>query len=445
METAYTKIWDKLVGAVAWDASTGTAAFEFDPPFLSNGQDIAPLMMPLSEAGGRIFSFPELRNSQAFKGLPGLLADALPDRYGNEIINNWLARRGRPSNSLNPIEMLCFIGKRGMGALEFEPNEPRISDRSVKIEISDLVKIANEILTGRQDFSTNLYDNEEKALLDILKISTSAGGARAKAIIAYNPVTKEVRSGQVLAPKGFTHWLIKFDGVTDSQFGAAHGYGRVEMAYYLMAGEAGIEMKECRLIEENGRAHFMTRRFDRGPDNEKIHMQSFCAIQHYDFNDVLSYSYEQLFETMRMLGLPYPDAEQLYIRMVFNVLARNCDDHTKNFAFLMDKSGNWRLSPAFDVCHSYRPGSAWVSQQSLSVNGKRQNITRDDFLSVAKQMNIKKAPQLIARVDESVKKWNLFAEEAGVDAKLRDAIQLTLNEVGSPKTEVGRTNLAGSI
>jgi serine/threonine-protein kinase HipA len=426
METAYIKIRDKLVGAVAWDASTGTAAFEFDPPFLSNGRDIAPLMMPFSEAGGRIFSFPELRNSQAFKGLPGLLADALPDRYGNEIINNWLARRGRPSNSLNPVEMLCFIGKRGMGALEFEPNEPRISDRSVKIEISDLVKIANDILTGRQDFSTNLSDNEEKALLDILKISTSTGGARAKAIIAYNPVTKEVRSGQVLAPKGFTHWLIKFDGVTDSQFGAAHGYGRVEMAYYLMTKEAGIEMKECSLIEENGRAHFMTQRFDRGPGNGKIHMQSFCAIQHYDFNDVLSYSYEQLFETMRMLGLPYPDAEQLYIRMVFNVLARNCDDHTKNFAFLMDKSGNWRLSPAFDVCHSYRPGSAWVSQQSLSVNGKRQNITYEDFLSVAKQMNIKKAPQLIARVDESVKKWNLNAEEAGVDAKLRDAIQATL-------------------
>jgi len=329
--------------------------------------------------------------------------------------------------------MLCFIVKRGMGALEFEPNEPKISDKSVKIEISDLVKIANDILTGRQDFSTNLSDNEEKALLDILKISTSAGGARAKAIIAYNPETKEVRSGQVLAPKGFTHWLIKFDGVTDSQFGAAHGYGRVEMAYYLMAKEAGIEMKECRLIEENGRAHFMTRRFDREPGNEKIHMQSFCAIQHYDFNDVLSYSYEQLFETMRMLGLPYPDAEQVYGRMVFNVLARNCDDHTKNFAFLMDTSGNWRLSPAFDVCHSFRPGSAWVSQQSLSVNGKRQNITRDDFLSVAKQMNIKKAPQIIALVNESVKKWNQYAEESRVDAKLRDAIYSTLIYVAPDK------------
>jgi serine/threonine-protein kinase HipA len=426
METAYVNIWDKRAGAVAWDAETGTAAFEFDPSFISKEWDLSPLMMPLPEAAERIFSFPELRNSQAFKGLPGLLADALPDRYGNEIINNWLTRRGRPSNSLNPVEMLCFIGKRGMGALEFTPNEPGISNRSVRIEISDLVKIANDILSGRQNFSTNLSDNEEKALLDILKISTSAGGARAKAIIAYNHKTKEVRSGQVLAPEGFTHWLVKFDGVSDSQFGAAHGYGRVEMAYYLMAKDAGIEMKECRLIEENGRAHFMTRRFDREPGNEKIHMQSFCAMQHYDFNDVLSYSYEQLFETMRILGLPYPDAEQVFRRMVFNVLARNCDDHTKNFAFLMDKTGYWRLSPAFDVCHSYRPGSAWVSQQSLSVNGKRQNITRDDLLSVAKQMNIKKASNIIDRINDVIKNWNQYAEEAGVDVKLREAIKSTL-------------------
>jgi serine/threonine-protein kinase HipA len=426
METAYVNIWGERAGAVAWDAATGTAAFEFEPSFISKKWDLSPLMMPLSESGERIFSFPELRSSEAFKGLPGLLADALPDRYGNEIINNWLARRGRPSNSLNPVEMLCFIGRRGMGALEFEPNEPRISDRSVKIEISDLVKIANDILSGRQDFSTNLSDNEEKALLDILKISTSAGGARAKAIIAYNPETKEVRSGQVLAPKGFTHWLIKFDGVTDSQFGAAQGYGRVEMAYCLMAKDAGIEMTECRLLEENGRAHFMTRRFDREADSGKVHVQSYCAIQHYDFNDVLSYSYEQLFETMRMLGLPYPDAEQLYRRMVFNVLSRNCDDHTKNFAFLMDKTGNWKLSPAFDLCHSYRPGSTWVSQQSLSVNGKRQKITHDDFLSLAKQMNIKKAASIVDHINEVVTKWADYAGETKVDPKLRDAIESTL-------------------
>jgi len=426
METAYVNIWNKRVGAIAWDSSNGTGSFQFEPSFRSNGWDLAPLMMPLQETGERIFSFPELRNTSSFKGIPGLLSDSLPDRYGNEIINNWLSRRGRPSNSLHPVEMLCFIGKRGMGALEFEPNEPIISDRSVKIEISELVKIANNILTGRQDFTTNLSENEEKALLDILKISTSAGGARAKAVIAYNPSTGEVRSGQLLAPRGFTHWIIKFDGVSDNQLGSSQGYGRVEMAYHLMAAEAGIEMTECRLLEENGRAHFMTRRFDRDNNSEKIHVQSFCAMQHYDFNDIVSYSYEQLFETMRMLGLPYPDAEQLYRRMVFNVLARNCDDHTKNFAFTMDKNGIWKLSPAFDVCHSYRPGSLWVSQQSLSVNGKRQNISYDDFLSVARNMNIKKAPQIIALLTETIAKWPKYARETGVYPGLKNAIGSTL-------------------
>jgi serine/threonine-protein kinase HipA len=431
METAYVNIWGKRVGAIAIDGETGLASFQFEPSFISTGLDLAPLKMPLSEAGGRIFSFMELRNSPAFRGLPGLLADALPDKYGNEIINNWLTRRGRPSNSLNPVEMLCFIGKRGMGALEFEPNEPGLSDRSVKIEISDLVKTANDILTGRIDFSTSLSENEEKALLDILKISTSAGGARAKAVIAYNADTNEVRSGQVLAPEGFVHWLIKFDGVTDSQFGAAHGYGRVEMAYNLMALDAGIEMTECRLLEEKGRAHFMTRRFDREPGKTKIHIQSFCAMQHFDFNDVNSYSYEHLFETMRMLGLPYPDAEQLFRRMVFNVISRNCDDHTKNFSFMMAENGNWKLSPAFDLCHSFRPGSTWVSQQSLSVNGKRQKITTGDFLSVAKEMNIKKAAKIVLQINEVVRKWPEYSEKTGVDSRLRDAIGSTLINLNS--------------
>ena len=426
METAFINIWNSRAGAVAWDASTRLGTFEFEPSFLNNAWDLAPLQMPLSQARRRTFSFPELRDSKAFKGLPGLLADALPDRYANALMNAWLSRRGRPSNSLNPVEMLCFIGKRGMGALEFEPAVPRVTDSSTKIEINDLVKIANDIFSGRQDFSANLSDSEEKALLDILKIGTSAGGARAKAVIAFNPDTKEVRSGQVIAPKGFTHWIIKFDGVTDSQFGPSEGYGRVEMAYHQMAKDAGIEMTECMLLEERGRAHFMTRRFDRDPGKGKIHMQSFYAMQHFDFNEVTSYSYEQLFETMRMLGLPYPRAEQLFRRMVFNVVSRNCDDHTKNFAFIMDKSGAWNLSPAFDVCHSYRPGSDWVSQQSLSVNGKRNNITREDFLSVARQMNIKKAASIVTHINDTVNKWPEYAEEIKVNPALRDAIYKTL-------------------
>jgi serine/threonine-protein kinase HipA len=424
--TAFVNIWNKRVGAVAWDDSTGVGSFEFESSFLNNSWDISPLKMPVVEAKGRIFSFSELRNNQTFKGLPGLLADVLPDKYGNAIINAWLARRGRPSDSMNPVETLCFIGKRGMGALEFEPAVPKGSDTSTKIEISDLVQIANDILTGRKNFSVNLSDNDEKAMLDILKIGTSAGGARAKAVIAFNPEKKEVRSGQADVPKGFTHWLIKFDGVTDTQFGATEGYGRVEMAYHLMAKDAAIEMTECRLLEENGRAHFMTRRFDREPGYSKLHLQSFCAMRHYDFNDVNSFSYEQLFETMRLLGLPYTQAEQLFRRMVFNVVSRNCDDHTKNFAFIMNKNGEWKLSPAFDVCHSYRPRSPWVSQQSLSINGKRQNITRDDLLSVAKQMNIKKSANIITHINTVVKNWVNYGEQIKVDPKLRDGINKTL-------------------
>ncbi len=426
IETAFVNIWNHRVGGVAWDVSSGVGSFEFDPSFFNNNWDLAPLQMPLNEARGRIFSFTEIRNSQAFKGLPGLLADALPDKYGNALINTWLTRRGRATDSMNPVEKLCFIGKRGMGALEFEPPEPKVANVSTKIEISDLVQIANDLLTDRQNFATNLLDNEEKALLDLLKIGTSAGGARAKAVIAFNPVTKEVRSGQVDAPKDFTHWLIKFEGVSDNQLGVSHGYGRVEMAYHLMAKDAEIEMTECRLLEEKGRAHFMTRRFDREPGKGKMHIQSFCAMQHYDFNDIYSYGYEQLFETMRLLGLPYPQAEQLFRRMVFNVISRNCDDHTKNFAFIMDKNGVWKLSPAFDVCHSYRPGSTWVSQQSLSVNGKRQNIIRDDFIAVAKRMNIKKAASIVSQINEVVNNWPKYAEETKVNPALRDAISKTL-------------------
>lgn len=427
--TAFVNIWNKRMGAIAWNPERGLGSFEFDPGFLKNNWDLAPLKMPLLEAKNQIFSFPELRDTTTFKGLPGLLADVLPDKYGNALINAWLAKNGRASNSLNPIELLCFIGKRGMGALEFEPTEPREINSSTKIELDSLINIAQEILAGRQDFNTDFNEHEEKALLDILKIGTSAGGARAKAVIAFNPVTKEVRSGQANAPKGFSHWLIKFDGVIDQQFGTSYGYGRVEMAYYLMAKDAGIHMMDSYLLEEKDRAHFMTKRFDRDENKGKLHIQSFCAMAHYDFNNITSYSYEQLFETMRLLKLPYTDAEQMYIRMVFNVLAKNCDDHTKNFGFMMDKTGVWKLAPAFDVCHSYRPDSAWVSQHSLSINGKRSNITKDDLLSLAKNMNIKKATQLIEQVSDVVSQWNSYANKVNVERKLRDSIGKTLIEL----------------
>lgn len=424
--TAYINIWGQRVGAIAWNPETGISSFEYEPDFLKTNIDLAPLTMPIQDASGKIFSFPELRDKVTFKGLPGLLADMLPDRYGNTLIDTWLTNLGRPSGSINPVETLCFIGTRGIGALEVEPVIFQSGIRTSKIELDSLIGMAGNILSNRKDFTANLADDEQKALHDIIKIGTSAGGARAKAVIAWNPATGEIRSGQAKTPKGFTQWIIKFDGVLDNQTGISSGYGRIEMAYHLMAIDAGIEMSECRLQEENGRAHFMTKRFDRDPENEKIHMQSFCALRHFDFNDTGYYSYEQIFETMRMLGLPYPQAEQLFRRMVFNVMAQNCDDHTKNFAFLMDKTGKWRLSPAFDVCYAYRPGSEWVSQHSLSINGKRKDITKPDLLKVAYEMNVKNAETIILKVANVVSNWENYAERVFVDGKMKKEIKETL-------------------
>lgn len=429
INSAYIKIWDEIAGAVSFDASTGISYFEYEPDFLKHNWDLAPIKMALSNANRQIFSFQELRSSQTFRGLPGLLADVLPDRYGNALINTWLNKQGRTTNSLNPVETLCFIGTRGIGALEIEPAFPKDHQKASKLEIGSLINISEQILNGRENFTTNLSKDEEKALIDILKIGTSAGGARAKAVIAYNPKNYEIRSGQTDAPEGFSQWLIKFDGVTDKQFGVSSGYGRVEMAYYYMAIDAGIEMSECTLLEENGRSHFMTKRFDREPNNQKIHMQSFCALQHYDYNEVSLYSYEQLFETMRLLGLPYPQAEQLYRRMVFNVLAKNCDDHTKNFAFLMDKTGKWRLSPAYDICHAYRPGSEWVSKHALSINGKRSDFTKSDLIDVAKQMNVKKPELIIEKVIDIVTNWRFYADKVSVEEKLKNAIEKTIVDI----------------
>jgi len=420
--TAFVKIWGETAGAVAWNAETGVASFEYAPRFITTKSDLAPLKMPISNSTKRIFSFPELRDIETFRGLPGLLADVLPDDYGNQLINSWLAQNGRPEKSMNPIELLCFIGTRGMGALEFEPSQLKSSKRAFDVEIDDLIAISQKMLSKREEFNTNLTKDEEQAMLDILKIGTSAGGARPKAIIAYNEKTGQVKSGQTIAPKGFEHWLIKLDTVSEVQFGESTGYGRIEMAYYLMAKACSIEMMECRLMEENGRAHFMTKRFDREGSEQKHHIQTLCAIQHYDFKQITSFSYEQIFQTMRLLKLPYPQAEQLFRRMVFNVIARNCDDHTKNFAFRLKKAGDWELAPAYDICFAYRPDSKWVSQHNLSINGKRKDITKEDLLLVAKTMNIKKANTIIAQISNTVANWYQFAEIANVDVKFKEAI-----------------------
>lgn len=430
MNTTYVKIWGELVGAVAWDETTGYATFEYNPKFKTKGWDLSPLQMPI-KGNKSSFNFPALRKRNdpaldTFKGLPGLLADVLPDKYGNELINLWLAQQGRPLDSMNPVEMLCFIGTRGMGALEFEPTILKESKRTFSLEIDSLVDIAQKILSKKEAFVTNLKADEEKAIMEILRIGTSAGGARPKAVIAYNEKTGEVKSGQTNAPRGFEHWLIKLDGVSDVQLGASKGYGRVEMAYYNMAIACGINMMPSRLMEENGRAHFMTKRFDREGDSTKHHIQTFCAMKHFDYNQITSFSYEQLFQTMRELKLTYSDAEQLFRRMVFNVVARNCDDHTKNFAFRLKKDGTWELAPAYDICHAYQPKHQWVSQHVLSVNGKRTNITRDDLLVVGKSIKNKKAAETIDKISDKLSKWKTFANEVKVLPKLRDEINATL-------------------
>ena len=430
VDVAEVTIWGEFVGAVRWDSSRKLGVFEYASSFIQKGWDLSPLKMPISK-GSRIYSFPELRQGRGdsqdtFHGLPGLLADSLPDAYGNRLINVWLAKQGRAQNSMNPVEKLCFIGRRGMGALEFQPASIKGGSQSQLLEVDSLVKVAKKMLQQREGFSAHLSEDENKAMTDILKIGTSAGGARPKAIIAYHPKTKEVRSGQGNVPVGFEHWLIKLDGVSGEQFGESSGWGRVEYAYYLMAKDCGIEMTKCQLLEEHGRAHFMTKRFDR-EGNQKHHIQSLCGLQHYDFNEMYAYSYEQLFQSMRLLKLTYPEAEQMFRRMVFNVLATNYDDHTKNFSFILRKDDSWRLAPAYDLCFSYAPDNYWVNKQTLSVNGKRLHITREDLLTVARANSIKKGNEIIDDINEVVHNWKSYANEAGVRMDLVELIAKNLN------------------
>jgi serine/threonine-protein kinase HipA len=418
VDYAYVKIWGHLVGVVRWLPERKLASFQYDKGFLLNNWDLSPIKMPISN-GDRVYNFPELLKAKdsiedTFTGLPGLLVDSLPDRYGNKLIDKWLAQNGRSADSMNPVEKLCFIGSRGMGALEFEPALLKAGKNTFAIEISGLVDIAQKMLSDREDFETNLNQEEQRAVNGLLKVGTSAGGARPKALIAYNRETGDIRSGQTKVPKGHEHWLIKLDGVSGAQFGESHGWGRVEYAYYLMAKACKLNIMDCELLEENKRAHFMTRRFDRDGNNIKHHIHTLCGVQHFDYNDLYAYGYEQVFQTMRQLRLKYPEAEQMFRRMVFNVLATNYDDHTKNFSFRLKKNQHWELAPAYDVCYSYDPTNHWVSQQTLSVNGKHKEITVADLMTVAKANNIKNGESIINEINEVVKNWSDFASKAKV-------------------------------
>ena len=414
-------LWGQHAGTVAWDENYQAASFEFTPEFASGQWDISPLMMPVRQR--QIYQFPSL-NKDTFVGLPGLLADALPDAFGKALLDKWLVSVGR--TFANPVERLCYQGKRSMGALEFVPAQDNYLEQGTKLEIDSLVEVAREVLDEKKKLDVNVNEDTKEAIANIVRVGTSAGGQRAKAVIAYNENTGEVRSGQIDVPDGFSHWLLKLDGVTNAELGDPKHYGKIEYVYYLMARVAGINMTECRLLEENGRAHFMTRRFDRLSGNEKVHMQTLCGIAHYDYKMLHAYSYEQAFQVMRQLRLPYSQAEEMFRRMVFNVIARNQDDHTKNISFLMDKNGRWSLSPAYDMSWSYNPKGVWTSRHQMSVNGKWDDITRADLLALAKNVNIKQADAIIDEVKEGVSKWRTFATQYSIPSEMVKGIDSTL-------------------
>lgn len=419
VDTAIVKLWGDTVGAVSWLDDRGYGIFEYAPDFLEKGLNVSPLHMSLDDArhGDGIFSFPSL-NKDTFLGLPGMLADALPDKFGNSIIDAWLARQGRGDAGFSPVERLCYTGKRGMGALEFSPAIMQKYDASVPVEVSALVGLAQQIMRERSALDVSLGESEKdnaNAILDILRVGTSAGGARPKAVIAMDD-KGNVMSGQADAPKGYDYWILKFDGVTDLELGEPKDYGRIEYAYHLMAKAAGINMTECRLLEENGRAHFMTKRFDR-VNGKKLHMQSLCGIAHYDFNMAGAYSYEQAYSVMRKLRLTKAEAAEQYRRMVFNIIARDLDDHTKNIAFLMGPDGKWRLSPAYDVIYAHNPAGKWTHQHQMSVNGKRDQFTRDDLINVGESISLSKPEEIINDVIIAVEQWPEFAKQAGVKKK----------------------------
>lgn len=421
---AEVQLWGRTIGAVQLNEGREVATFQYDPQFARSGIELSPLVMPLSDA---VYEFSSLPRA-TFYGLPGLLADSLPDTFGNALINAWLATQGRTPDEFNAVERLCYTGKRGMGVLEFVPVLGPKPRKASTINVDALVRLASEVLAHRSNLLEHFHtEGKERALRNILSVGTSAGGARAKAVIAWNPSTNDVRSGQLAAGDGFEYWLLKFDGVSgnrDKELEDPKGYGAIEYAYALMARAAGVTMTECRLLEERGRRHFMTRRFDREAGGEKLHVQSLCALAHFDFNQAGVYSYEQALLVIRQLGLPMETVEELFRRMVFNIVARNQDDHVKNIAFLMNKRGEWSLAPAFDVTYSYNPSGMWTASHQMTVNGKRDGFTQADLEACARSAHMKRgrAASIIDDVQHTVQRWPEFAAQANLSDTWVDTI-----------------------
>lgn len=417
VELIEVRAWGATVGALAFDGRVPT--FEYDPAWVRGQIELSPLLMP-NRNRTRIYRFPTL-NPDTYHGLPPLLADSLPDRFGNALIDAWMARQGVNPAAITALDRLAYLGNRGMGALEFVPDTAHTQRVPTALELGELVIAARRAVTGQLAHGD---EEAEAALRGIIQVGTSAGGARAKAVVHVHPDTGELRSGQLPLPDGFEAWLLKFDGMgQDSELGTSGGYGRIEYAYSLMAREAGIALPETRLLEEHGRAHFMVRRFDRPEPGRKVQFQSLCGLAALDYNLVATHDYAQLFSAIEALGLGEDAKQQAFRRMAFNVAATNCDDHTKNHAFVLTEDGHWGLAPAYDITYAYNPVGKWTSQHLMSVNGKFRDVTVADFLAVADQFQIPGARAILRQVDAAVADWPRFAAEAGVAEETMVQIQ----------------------
>ena len=411
------RCWGERVGAVALDERSGFYVFEYQREWAQSGVELAPTTMPTT-GPTRSFIFPTLPRDTYYR-LASMVADSLPDDFGNALTTAYLANAGVASDQITALDRLSYLGTRGIGALEFRPLRGPRTRTTTAIELSELVVAARSVLSERTGSEPELTD----AISHLIAVGTSAGGARAKAVVALNPATGELRSGQVPADPGFEQWLLKLDGVgADLDLGGSGHFGRIEYGYHLMATAAGIDMMPCRLLEEGGRAHFMTRRFDRGDGNEKVHTQTLCAMAHLDFRQIGTHDYAQLFLHIDRLGLGPAARGEAFRRMVFNVAAANCDDHTKNFSFLLPRDGQWRLSPAYDITHAHAPSSRWTRQHLMAVNGRTTGITRADLLEVGDRFAVPGVTAIIEHVLDAVAEWPNYARETSLDVAVAQRI-----------------------